>query len=78
MDWQSLFNFFGGAALLAVGWFCKTIYDAIKALEKDLSQHRIESAKTYVEKTAIERLEQRMEAWFSRMYDKIDGKADRE
>ena len=39
-SWQHLINVVGGACLAAVGWFCREIWDSLKALREDV--HRIE------------------------------------
>lgn len=88
MDWQAVFNVIAGAALTAVGWFCKTVYTAVKSLEVDLSAHKVKSAEMYITRAAVEkledshreslaRLERKLDDGFNRIFDKLDTKADR-
>lgn len=74
MDGQVLWSTILSGALAVGGWVMKSIYEAIKSLEGDLSEHKIESAKTYSTKTDIARIEDKLD----RVLDKLDRKADRE
>lgn len=74
MEFQALWNTLIPAAIAVGGWVMKSIYEAIKSLEGDLSEHKIESAKTYSTKTDIARIEDKLD----RVLDKLDRKADRE
>lgn len=73
MDGQALWSTLLSAALAVGGWFMKSIYEAIKTLDKDLSDHKVESAKTYSTKADIDRIEDKID----RVLDKLDRKADK-
>jgi hypothetical protein len=45
MEFQSMFNFIGGAILVAVGWWCKEIWDSVKALKSDIKAIEIDLPK---------------------------------
>lgn len=88
MDWQSLFNFVAGAGLLAMGWFCNTVYSAVKTLEKDLADHRVEDARVFNTRDAahdmrnefavqVTAMRNDLTNGLQRIYDKLDGKADK-
>lgn len=54
MDWQSLFNFVGGAGLLAIGWAARTMYESIRELQRDLAEHKVEVARDYATNVDIQ------------------------
>ena len=53
MEFQPMFNFIGGAVLVAVGWWCKEIWDSVKTLKEDIKQIEIDLPKNYVSKADI-------------------------
>jgi hypothetical protein len=77
MQSQDLINIVAGSALAAIGWFSRQIWDAVKELRTDL--HRIETdlPKNYVMKVDLDRRMEHIEQMFQRIYDKLDGKADK-
>jgi hypothetical protein len=77
MQYQDLINTVTGVALAAMGWFGRQVWDAVKELRSDL--HRIEAdlPKTYVMKVDLDQRMQHIEQMFQRIYDKLDGKADK-
>ena len=84
MDWQNLINIAGGASLAVVGWFARQLWDSVKELKADIGNLRLHVSETYVKKTEIDTLKSEMEKRFDRLeqmiaklYDKIDGKADK-
>jgi len=77
MDTQSLINLAGGAALSALGWFAREIWGAVNELRRDLHQIEIELPKEYVQKIDLDKRMAHIEDMFQRIYDKLDGKADK-
>jgi molybdenum cofactor biosynthesis enzyme len=77
MDWQVLFNLIGGALLTAVGWWCREIWDSVKALKKDLQTMEVDLPKTYVSKIEINARFDKIDATLERIFDKLDAKADK-
>lgn len=77
MQSQDLINTVAGAALAAMGWFGRQMWDAVKELRTDL--HRVETdlPKNYVMKVDLDRRMEHIEQMFQRIYDKLDGKADK-
>ena len=77
MDAQAWWNVLGGGAMAALGWFCKTIYGAVRKLESDLNDHKVKVAEDYAPKSALQRIEEKIDAGFDRIYSKLDAKADK-
>ena len=77
MEFQSMFNFIGGAILVAVGWWCKEIWDSVKTLKEDIKQIEIDLPKNYVSKTDIESRFDKIDATLERIFDKLENKADK-
>ena len=77
MDSQSLINTGLGVVLAAVGWFARQLWDAVDGLKKDLHQIEVELPKTYVMKDDLDKRMAHIEDMFQRIYDKLDGKADK-
>ena len=56
MDLHTLWNVILTAGVGAGGWVLKSIYSAIRALETDLSQHKVEVARDYVTNTDLKEI----------------------
>ena len=77
MDIQSIMNFVGIVAIGAGGWFAREIWGAVKELRKDLHELEVELPKSYVSKFDMDKRMDHIETMFQRIYDKLDGKADK-
>lgn len=77
MDWQTAINLGGGALLVAVGWWCRTIWESLAQLRADLHALEVALPRDYVPKVDIERIEERIMDRFDRLETKIDEKADK-
>lgn len=77
MDTQTLINTALGAILAAVGWFARQLWDAVDGLKKDVHQIEVNLPKTYVMKDDLDKRMSHIEDMFQRIYDKLDGKADK-
>ena len=77
MDTQTLINVVTTVAIGAGGWFAREIWGAVKGLRADLHQLEVELPKTYVSKFDLDKRMDHIEAMFQRIYDKLDGKADK-
>ena len=77
MEFQPMFNFIGGAILVAVGWWCKEIWDSVKTLKEDIKQIEIDLPKNYVSKIDIESRLDKIDATLERLFDRLDDKADK-
>ena len=74
---QTTINLALSAILGVVGWFARQLFEAVKQLKDDL--HRIEAdlPKSYVLKDDMDKRMDHIETMFQRIYDKLDGKADK-
>ena len=77
MDMQSIFNLVGGAAIATGGWFAREIWGAVKELRRDLHELEVDLPKSYVSKFDMDKRMDHIEDMFKRIYDKLDGKADK-
>ena len=81
MEMQTLINIALGVILSGGGWFARQLWDAMKELRADL--HRLEVAlpSKYVPKDdfveAMKEVKSEITKGFDRLYDKLDGKADK-
>ena len=77
MDTQIFLNWAAGVALAAGGWFGRQLWDASQELRRDLHQLEVNLPEKYVQKVDLDRRMQHIEDMFQRIYDKLDGKADK-
>jgi hypothetical protein len=77
MEFQPLFNFVGGAILVAVGWWCKEIWNSVKSLKEDIQAIEVDLPKNYVTKKDIESRFDRIDATLERLFDRLDAKVDK-
>ena len=76
-DFQTIINGEKAAALGAMGWFARQLWDAVKELKADLTALRVEIARDYVAKTDFNPFAAEIRSLFQRIYDKLDDKADK-
>lgn len=77
MEYQAMFNFVAGILLVAIGWWCKEIWDSVKALKADIKAIEIDLPKNYVSKKDIESRFDKIDATLERIFDKLENKADK-
>jgi hypothetical protein len=77
MDTQALINMAGGIILAGIGWWARMIWESVQKLKDDLHDIEVELPKTYVNKNDLDKRMQHIEDMFQRIYDKLDGKADK-
>jgi hypothetical protein len=77
MDHQSLINIGGGLILAGIGWWARVIWDSVQKLKDDLHELEVDLPKSYVSKSDLDKRMQHIEDMFQRIYDKLDGKADK-
>jgi hypothetical protein len=77
MEFQAVVNLIGGAISVAVGWWCKEIWDSVKALKADIKAIEIDLPKHYVSKADIESRLDKIDATLERIFDKLENKADK-
>lgn len=77
MEMQAIINF---GLLIAVGvggWFAREVWGAVKELRDDLHDIETNLPKEYVLRVDLDKRMDHIEAMFQRIYDKLDGKADK-
>ena len=77
MDMQTILNILFSSFLLGAGWFLNELWRAVKELRSDLHKIEAELPKEYVLKVDLDKRMEHIEHMFQRIYDKIDGKADK-
>jgi len=77
METQSILNMVCIAAIGAGGWFGRELWGAVKELRKDLHDIEIDLPTSYVSKLDMDKRMDHIETMFQRIYDKLDGKADK-
>jgi hypothetical protein len=77
MDYQSTINLAAGVAIAVVGWLARELWGAVKELRRDISNMQANMPKEYVLKVDLDKRMSHIEDMFQRIYDKLDGKADK-
>ncbi len=77
MDVQTIINVGGGIILTGIGWFARQLWDATERLKRDLHALEVDLPKSYVSKDDFSKTMRHIEDMFQRIYDKLDGKADK-
>jgi hypothetical protein len=76
-DYQTLIDIIGGAILTVAGWLLRELWGAVKELQRDLNKLEANMPKEYVLKVDLDQRMKHIEDMFQRIYDKLDGKADK-
>ena len=77
MEFQSIFNLVGGAILVAIGWWCKEIWDSVKSLKNDIKDIEVALPTSYVRKEDINSRLDKIDNVLERIFDKLDEKQDK-
>ena len=77
MDPQSLINVGGGIILAGIGWWARVIWESVQRLKEDLHSIEVDLPKSYVTKDDFNITMKHIETMVQRIYDKLDGKADK-
>lgn len=77
MDPQHLINLGFGAASAVLGWFARELWTAVQSLKADLSALRTEIASDRVHKDDFRHALEKVEVMLAKIFDKLDGKADK-
>lgn len=77
MDWQHIINLTGGAALAAIGWFARQLWDAVQNLKSDMSRLELSISDNYVKKDDFKDGIKELKDMLGKIFDKLDNKADR-
>jgi hypothetical protein len=74
---QSTINMAIGAALAIAGWFARQLWEAVHLLKSEVHQIEVDLPVNYVRKDDMDKRMDHIETMFQRIYDKLDGKADK-
>ena len=74
---QSTINLALGAALAVAGWFARILWEAVQSMKTDIHQIEVDLPIHYVRKDDMDKRMDHIEDMFKRIYDKLDGKADK-
>ena len=77
VDYQNLINLGLGAVLTVAGWLMRELWGAVKELQRDINKLEATLPKEYVLKEDMDKRMDHIESMFQRIYDKLDGKADK-
>ena len=77
IEMQTIINLSGAALLASIGWFARQVWEATQQLKADLHALEVDLPKTYVSKDDFSDTMKHIEDMFQRIYDKLDGKADK-
>lgn len=77
MEMQAIINFGLLTAVGVGGWFAREVWGAVKELRRDLHDIETNLPKEYVLKVDLDKRMSHIEDMFQRIYDKLDGKADK-
>lgn len=79
--WQNIINIVGGALLAAMGWFCREIWDSVKALREDVHRIEINLPESYIKRSEIEsRLDkidmrfEKLDAHITKLFERLEQK----
>jgi len=75
---QDLFNYIVGTLLAVLGWFAKTLWDAVNALKEDLKDIEVDLPTTYVKKTELDSRLQKIETMLDKIFDRLESKVDKQ
>jgi hypothetical protein len=77
MDSQTVINAIGGLLALIIGWLGRELWDAVQKLKSDMKDLEINLPTNYVRKDDMEARFDKIEALLNRLFEKLDGKADK-
>ena len=72
-----MFNLVTGALLVGIGWWCREIWDSVKALKNDVKEIEVNLPTHYVRKSEIEARLDKIDQVLERIFDKLESKADK-
>jgi len=77
IDVQGIINILLGSFITLLCWLAMEMWSAVKELKSDLGKLREDLPKTYVLKEDYRRDIYEIKDMLSKIFDKLDGKADR-
>jgi len=74
---QTTINTVIGVAFSIAGWFARQLWEAVQTLKADIHAIEVDLPKNYVQRDDLDKRMMHIEDMFQRIYDKLDGKADK-
>jgi hypothetical protein len=74
---QTTINTVIGVAFSVAGWFSRQLWEAVQTLKADIHAIEVDLPKNYVQRDDLDKRMMHIEDMFQRIYDKLDGKADK-
>ena len=74
---QDIINIIIGTILSVLGWFARQLWDAVQTLKEDMKKIEVSLPTHYVRKDELEARFDKLEAMLDRIFEKLDGKADK-
>jgi uncharacterized coiled-coil DUF342 family protein len=78
MDLQAVINLGIGLGFTAIGWWAKTIWNAVQELKSDLAKLREEIPKLYIPKNEFREGITELKSMLINISDKLDHKVDKQ
>lgn len=75
---QSFLNYIFGGVIALLGWFGRTLWDAVQKLKDDLKDIEVDLPSTYVKKTELDNRLQKIETMLDKIFDKLESKVDKQ
>lgn len=77
MSDQGIINIIIGVVLSVLGWFARQLWDAVQTLKDDMKEIEVDLPTNYIRKDEFESRFDKIETMLERIFDKLDGKADK-
>ncbi len=77
MDNQEIVNVIGGVLAVLIGWLGRELWDAVQKLKADMKDLEVALPTNYVRKDDMEARFDKIEIMLSRIFDKLEDKADK-
>ena len=75
---QSFLNYIFGGVIALLGWFGRTLWDAVQKLKEDIKDIEVDLPSTYVKKTELDNRLQKIETMLDKIWDKLESKVDKQ
>ena len=77
MDTQTIINLGLGVIIGCMGWFARAVWDAVQKLQNDLHQLEVDLPTSYIRRDEFHDGMREIKDMLSKIFDKLDAKADR-
>ena len=78
MEPQTIINITAGSILMVVGWFARQLWEAVKELREDLHKIEIELPTHYMRRDEFSEGMKEIKDMLRMIFDKLDGKVDKQ